>query len=123
MGNIKWKLYNSQKIYKLWKALGETYGIYAKYEFLNERVRLYKLHSPEEIKFQSKNGRDSEFEPGMLQFDKTQNILFIKCIDGWIGCSEIQVNQRNRMDASSFVNGYEFRGLNVPDKLHKFDDV
>lgn len=123
MGNIKWYQHSNEDIWRLWRALGDTIGIHTLYNFNKQRIRLVTLKPPEfKISYANPEKFENLYSPGMLKYDIKQEILFIKCIKNWIGCSELQLDGRKIINACSFVNGYKIRNLCIPNEQHKFID-
>jgi methionyl-tRNA formyltransferase len=45
-------------------------------------------------------------KPGTPIYSKTEEILYVKCKDGWIPCTELRVAGKKTTNARNFYNGY-----------------
>jgi len=126
MGFIRWKTHGIRDIWRLWRALGDTVGVHTKYNYNQLRVRLRQILPPVLLASPTISPTEltyAEYLPGMLRYDVGQKLLFIKCIDGWIACSALQVDARRTIPASVFANGYRMRNIRAPSELHRFVDI
>jgi len=121
MGFIQWDKHTAEDVWRLWRALGDTVGIYTRYKFNGQQVRLHKLKPPQfMMSYKNQERFDSQYSPGMLKYDKNHDLIFIKCAKGWIACEELQVECKIKLGAYDFVNGYGFRSIKIPTEDHKF---
>jgi len=118
---VKWDIQTPEEIYGLWRALGQSFGIFTAYNHNKVRVSLYKLLPPNVgLSYQNRDQFETQYSPGMLKYDIAKELLFIKCHKGWIGCSELQLDGKKPISADAFVNGYHLRNVKLPDVAHKF---
>jgi len=124
MGNIRWNQHTTQQIWNLWRALGDTVGIHTRFALNQHRLQLSKLTPPStQPSYKNISEVQKLYQPGMLKYDKNSQILFIRTIDGWIGCSELKEDARHAVTALSFVNGYRFKNQKDPSQQYMFVDL
>ena len=63
---------------------------------------------------------ESSYKPGMLKYDMNQDLIFVKCIQDWIACEELQVEGRKICNALAFANGYYLLKLKEPSDQYMF---
>lgn len=102
---IKWKHHTCDYIDRLHRAIGAKIGIHA---FWKEKIMKFvdlQVVGPE-LACELDARKTEPWNEGQVIFDKQAKNLYIKCIDGWIAVSKLQVQYKKPITASDFYNAY-----------------
>lgn len=105
MSRVIWETSSSASVYRQFRALSHTPGIFT--HFRNKQCRLIRCA------MESCGGVDEteRFPPGSVRYDSSRKVLRIRCGDGLdILCSELKMEGRNAIGATEFANGYLKKG-------------
>ncbi|XP_076379067.1 methionyl-tRNA formyltransferase, mitochondrial [Megalopta genalis] len=98
---VKWNEMSARNIYNLHRALIGLYTLRTK--FINKTVKLYDITITDKsiaVKF-------IEEAPGMVTYDKVNNVLIIKCKrEGCISVKNVGIEGKPVMSAHDFNNGF-----------------
>jgi len=121
MGYIDWQTQTSEEIYTLWRALGDTFGLNTVYRHSNTRVRLITVCPPTtQISYANANTNEESYPAGTMKFDKQQDVLFVRCKDGWCGVAKLQKENGKVLTAREFAVGYRFVNVREASEDIKF---
>ncbi|XP_028402671.1 methionyl-tRNA formyltransferase, mitochondrial-like [Dendronephthya gigantea] len=97
---IKWGEFTCGYIQRLSCATRQRFGLKCKWN--NQIVTLGKL----DICSTSLPGPPEDAVVGQPYYDCDENLLFIKCKDGWVGWKSLKMQHRKSITARDFYNGY-----------------
>ncbi|XP_054750627.2 methionyl-tRNA formyltransferase, mitochondrial-like [Lytechinus pictus] len=97
---IDWEA-TPQEIDRLFRAIGQEMPL--KSLFGSEEMRLEQMVHSHDC---SGLSLSDVVEPGFISFNKNNNIIYVRCKDGWVGFRSISPIGRKRMTAKEFYNGY-----------------
>lgn len=75
--------------------------------FRNRRIQLHEIQDPEASKSPTGCSDAKDVPLGTLAFDDEHFTLFIRCGDGWLACTKVQVEGKRALDIRNFLNGYQ----------------
>lgn len=122
MGYIDWKNHTTKDIYRMWRALGDTVGIHTHFRHNNSTVKLTSILPPS-TRMSYKNERTEEYSYGMLRYDSKQELLFVRCKDGWCCLSHLHVENHRVITAKEFALGYRFSNTREPSEEFMFEKM
>ena len=119
--NIRWAGQTASEIYNLWRAIGETRGVFT--SFSGKRVRLLNvspvLEVPDDAIRSDHLAGDIAVNKELLKKDRSVMVKCrvsvwggsLSCItnlpqDSWIKCSLLQFEAKPAIDGLAFANGY-----------------
>ena len=126
MGFVDFVQQTPEQIYRIWRALGDTVGVHFRYLQQHQDpviVRLVNLVCPSDAKMSYQHVDADSYSPGMLKYDIKNELLFVKCKQEWLACSQLQVLGRRVLTAKQFVNGYNLLNVKNPCTDHLFVKV
>ncbi|KAI9361223.1 formyl transferase [Zopfochytrium polystomum] len=107
LAEISWETMTREHIYRLHRAIG--YKIPLTTYFRGKRTQILGLRNPF-----TDPPPPADLPPplslpaGSVVFHKSQNALFARCADGWIGVDLVKVEGRKEQKPADFANGYKF---------------
>ncbi|KAI8812181.1 formyl transferase [Cladochytrium replicatum] len=110
--NINWNTATADQVYLLHRALGYRVPIHS--TFRGKRVQILEM-----VPTMGPTGFSSNEAPGILVYSKERGMVFVRCSEGWIGCTQLKVQDRNVVNAVAFMNGYQV--VNGQDKFVQGD--
>eukprot|EP00009_Paramoeba_aestuarina_P000130 CAMPEP_0201509828 /NCGR_PEP_ID=MMETSP0161_2-20130828/2764_1 /ASSEMBLY_ACC=CAM_ASM_000251 /TAXON_ID=180227 /ORGANISM="Neoparamoeba aestuarina, Strain SoJaBio B1-5/56/2" /LENGTH=384 /DNA_ID=CAMNT_0047904891 /DNA_START=107 /DNA_END=1258 /DNA_ORIENTATION=- len=105
---ILWKDMTVEQIHRYFLVLGHV-GLYT--WLPRSRGRLRQIHFEKIEKIDPKNisqevDLTTSNPPGTIKYDKANQVLLVRCADGWIGVKEMNVENHGLMGAAEFANGF-----------------
>jgi methionyl-tRNA formyltransferase len=101
---LKWETLTSNRVYTLFLTLGHL-GLYSFIQSSRgplSRVVFKKF----DFILPNEKLNEENVLPGSVIYEKQRKILYIKCNEGWIGCTELAIQGGKRMNAQEFANGH-----------------
>ncbi|XP_046858796.1 methionyl-tRNA formyltransferase, mitochondrial-like [Xenia sp. Carnegie-2017] len=119
IGYIRWSEHTCEDILRLHKAIGNRFGLKCKWK--GKIVKLETFTGCEDDKELTRTQVNADF--GQFFYDSDNNVLYIKCKDGWIGCLSLRLEYRKSMSAKEFVNGYVVHKQTGEINFSRFEDM
>ncbi|KAJ3034168.1 hypothetical protein HDV00_005387 [Rhizophlyctis rosea] len=102
-GEVNWSEMSVEDVFRRHRAI--AYKVPLETTFRGKRIKLLSFVDP--INDPGRHTVPVEnAEPGTLHAVKKSPILYVKCSDGWIGCTAVKVDQKRDLDIKNFYNGY-----------------
>ena len=111
----------AQDVFNTWRALSDTVGVYTFLQAQGKPTRRVKIHAmkrvceedlddpllrEEAIALHARFGYGEAMpRGGTMHYDRRTHELSVRCADGWIGVTELQVEGRKAVSARDFYNG------------------
>lgn len=124
MGFIQFEEQTAEEIFRYYRAFSTNIGI--KVHFLplgTKLIHLNRMENPLTVQLSYKNYRDTDYFPGMVKYDKIKKLLFIKCKEGWIGVSNLQIEGKNSVTAQAFAATHQLIAIKYPSNGFRFISV
>eukprot|EP00794_Sanderia_malayensis_P015036 gene15036-16589_t len=103
---VKWNSHTVEYLDRLHRAIGTKIGVHAYWKSKLVRFIDVKISDNELKKTLDSEHPTSAYQPGQTFFKKKLKTLYIKCIDGWISVSRLQVECKQPITALDFYNAY-----------------
>lgn len=105
---------DAARIYNLWRAIGEAGELHT-YVHLGEagspqRLILREVLAPSQVEgMLPREWKERTPPPGSFRYHKKAQNLLVRCREGYVGVTALQVESKKVQRAVDFVNGYRAR--------------
>jgi len=115
MGKITWATQTAQEVWILWRALGDTVGVFTNLQIPNGakyRVKLAQIYPPHTLP-----PSDLPLHAPSGHLVHYRGTLWVKCKDNWLGIAELHTEGKKKQPAASWANGYLIGKPNMPNSF------
>ena len=95
----------AQDVFNTWRALSDTVGVYTFLQAQGKPTRRVKIHAMKRVCEGGSEYGEAMPRGGTMHYDRRTHELSVRCADGWIGVTELQVEGRKAVSARDFYNG------------------